>query len=228
MVSLSLGALPPQATILTWNKKNVNKGTKIKKETRSLLKGESTFDTLSSSTVGLIDYRPSLASNLYASGTLVETCSIGDRVTTRRVSKYCSQIEKMGYGGVLVMKSYVRMDSDVLPKGDMVTLGRMNNISYRDGDRELREYPQSPYSRELLPIGSLGIVHTWVRVMRDSHSLYLEESELPSLEDPNFYIVWFYEWLGIIRSGHYLIPVKETKKAEPREGYIDGIAIEPW
>ena len=119
-------------------------------------------------------------------------------------------------------------DFDVLPGEDEITLGRMNNISYRDGDRELREYPQSPYSRELLPIGSLGIVHTWVRVMRDSHSLYLEESELPSLEDPNFYIVWFYEWLGIIRSGHYLIPVKETKKAEPRERYIDGIAIEPW
>lgn len=127
------------------------------------------------------------------------------------------------------MKGYVRMESDALPVEETITLGRMNNIRYRDGDYGMwSTYPESPYSKELLPVGSLGIVHTWVRVRADSNFRCLEESELPDLDDPNFYIVFFYEWLDVVKSGHYLIPVKETKKAEPREKYIDGIAIEPW
>ena len=185
----------------------------MKKETKFSLKGKSLIET----------------SQLYVPGTLVEVCSVGDRITKRKISKYYPQLEAMGHLGVLCSNFYVRMEFGSLPSSEKesMSIGRMNNLPYRDGSRNWMKYVESPFSESWLPIGALGFIVRYIRVRRPSHQ-YLEEIKLPSLESPHFYIVYFDDWLNLIKAGHYLIPTNELKKAEPREKYIDGIAIEPW
>jgi len=182
----------------------------------------------SGSTVVLKDYRPRWSNHLFGPGTLVETRhSYGGKGLVRRVSQYPG-LMKRGYGTehAIEFSWYVRMDSSVLPEGEEMLLGRIREIAYQDGGREPLRFPDSPYSAKLVPVGALGMVVTYVRVGRTF--TFLEEEFLPSLDDPNFYIVYFQEYLDIVKAGLYLVPVKETKKAKERTSYEEGLEISVW